>query len=137
LRVAIAAGKFQGVINSAIPIGAWPTSIRLAPPGAIAKGRMANLVVTDGDLLGAKTKVKYVFVEGRRDTQQHDVRGPGLQPCEVTMQRKNISSGVKWGTDRRLFPRGAQSATTSRRRDDGDGGRRTIVGAAPAVPAIA
>jgi imidazolonepropionase-like amidohydrolase len=34
--------------------------------GAIEKGRIANLVVTDGDLLGAKTKVKYVFVEGRR-----------------------------------------------------------------------
>jgi len=34
--------------------------------GAIEKGRMANLVVTDGDLLGAKTKVKYVFVEGRK-----------------------------------------------------------------------
>jgi imidazolonepropionase-like amidohydrolase len=34
--------------------------------GAIEKGRIANLVVTDGDLLGPKTKVKYVFVEGRR-----------------------------------------------------------------------
>jgi imidazolonepropionase-like amidohydrolase len=34
--------------------------------GAVERGRIANLVVTDGDLLGAKTKVKYVFVEGRR-----------------------------------------------------------------------
>lgn len=34
--------------------------------GAIEKGRMANLVVTDGDLLKARTRVKYVFVEGRR-----------------------------------------------------------------------
>ena len=34
LRVAIAAGKFQGVISSETPIGAWPTSMRLAPAGA-------------------------------------------------------------------------------------------------------
>ena len=34
--------------------------------GAIERGRTANLVVTDGDVLAAKTKVKYVFVEGRR-----------------------------------------------------------------------
>jgi imidazolonepropionase-like amidohydrolase len=34
--------------------------------GAIERGRIANLVVTDGDLLGEKTTVKYVFVEGRR-----------------------------------------------------------------------
>ncbi len=34
--------------------------------GAIETGRIANIVVTDGDLLGAKTKIKYVFVEGRR-----------------------------------------------------------------------
>jgi imidazolonepropionase-like amidohydrolase len=33
--------------------------------GAVERGRTANLVVTDGDLLGEKTKVKYVFVEGR------------------------------------------------------------------------
>ena len=36
LRVAIAAGKFQGVISSAIPIGACATSIRFAPLGATA-----------------------------------------------------------------------------------------------------
>ena len=34
--------------------------------GAVERGRAANLVVTDGDLLAAKTKVKFVFVEGRR-----------------------------------------------------------------------
>jgi imidazolonepropionase-like amidohydrolase len=34
--------------------------------GAVERGRIANLVVTDGDILSAKTKIKYVFVEGRR-----------------------------------------------------------------------
>jgi Amidohydrolase family len=32
--------------------------------GSIDKGKIANLVVTDGDLFAAQTKVKYVFVDG-------------------------------------------------------------------------
>jgi hypothetical protein len=36
LRVAMAAGKFHGVINSETPIGACWTSIRFVPAGAIA-----------------------------------------------------------------------------------------------------
>ena len=42
LRVAIAAGKFQGVISSAMPIGACATSIRFAPLGATAKSPFAR-----------------------------------------------------------------------------------------------
>jgi len=34
--------------------------------GSIEKGKIANLVVTDGDLFAEKTKVKMVFVDGRR-----------------------------------------------------------------------
>lgn len=34
--------------------------------GSIEKGKMANLVVTDGPLFGEKTRVKYVFVEGAK-----------------------------------------------------------------------
>ena len=34
--------------------------------GSIEKGKIANLVVTDGDIFDEKTKVKYVFVDGRR-----------------------------------------------------------------------
>lgn len=33
--------------------------------GSIAAGKIANLVVTDGDIFGEKTKVKHVFVDGR------------------------------------------------------------------------
>jgi imidazolonepropionase-like amidohydrolase len=32
--------------------------------GSIEKGKIANLVVTDGDLFAEKTKIKYVFVDG-------------------------------------------------------------------------
>jgi imidazolonepropionase-like amidohydrolase len=34
--------------------------------GSIEPGKIANLVVTDGDLWDEKTKVKMVFVDGRR-----------------------------------------------------------------------
>jgi imidazolonepropionase-like amidohydrolase len=34
--------------------------------GSIEKGKIANLVVTDGDLFGEKTKIKMVFVDGKR-----------------------------------------------------------------------
>lgn len=34
--------------------------------GSIEKGKIANLVVADGDLFNEKTKVKFVFVDGKR-----------------------------------------------------------------------
>jgi imidazolonepropionase-like amidohydrolase len=34
--------------------------------GSIEKGKMANLVVTDGDLLEARTHVRYLFIDGRQ-----------------------------------------------------------------------
>jgi imidazolonepropionase-like amidohydrolase len=34
--------------------------------GSIEKGKIANLVITDGDIFDEKTKVKYVFVDGAR-----------------------------------------------------------------------
>ena len=33
--------------------------------GSIEPGKIANLVVTDGDIFNEKTKVKHVFVDGR------------------------------------------------------------------------
>jgi len=36
--------------------------------GSIEKGKIANLVVTDGDIFDEKTKIKFVFVDGRKFT---------------------------------------------------------------------
>jgi hypothetical protein len=36
--------------------------------GSIENGKIANLVVTDGDIFDEKTKIKYVFVDGRKFT---------------------------------------------------------------------
>ena len=34
--------------------------------GSIEAGKMANLVITDGDLLDARTHVRYLFINGRQ-----------------------------------------------------------------------
>jgi imidazolonepropionase-like amidohydrolase len=34
--------------------------------GSIDVGKIANLVVADGDLFADQTKIKYVFVDGRK-----------------------------------------------------------------------
>lgn len=34
--------------------------------GSIERGKLANLVITDGDLLEARTNVRYLFIEGRQ-----------------------------------------------------------------------
>jgi imidazolonepropionase-like amidohydrolase len=40
--------------------------------GSIDKGKIANLVVTEGDLFQDRTKVKYVFVDGMKFEPQAD-----------------------------------------------------------------
>lgn len=42
--------------------------------GSIEKGKIANLVVTEGDLFSEKMKIKYVFVDGRRFTVREPER---------------------------------------------------------------
>lgn len=46
--------------------------------GSLEKGKIANVIVTDGDLFGEKTNVKHVFVDGRPvtlDVSGSDSRG--------------------------------------------------------------
>ena len=40
--------------------------------GSVEKGKIANLIITDGDLFNEKTKIKLVFVDGRR----FEIRAP-------------------------------------------------------------
>jgi imidazolonepropionase-like amidohydrolase len=49
--------------------------------GSIDKGKIANLVVTDGDLFQDRTKVKYVFVDGVKYEPQAD-SGPARNSVE-------------------------------------------------------
>jgi hypothetical protein len=45
--------------------------------GSIEKGKIANLVVTKGDLFREKTEVKYVFVDGAKYEPIAEAAGPG------------------------------------------------------------
>jgi imidazolonepropionase-like amidohydrolase len=44
--------------------------------GSIDKGKIANLVVADGDLFADRTKVKYVFVDGNKFEPMEDTTAP-------------------------------------------------------------
>ena len=69
--------------------------------GSIENGKIANLVVTDGDLFDKKTKVKIVFVDGRK----YEVRET-LRPSEPP---KGDLSG-KWNLSF-TTPQGQEEAT--------------------------
>jgi hypothetical protein len=47
--------------------------------GSIENGKIANLVVTDGDLFDEKTKIKFVFVDGKR-FESHEPEKPKDAP---------------------------------------------------------
>jgi hypothetical protein len=69
--------------------------------GSIEKGKIANLVVTDGDLFDKKTKVKIVFVDGRK----FEVREP-LRPSEPP--KGDLTGKWKLSTN---TPNGAEELT--------------------------
>jgi len=69
--------------------------------GSIEVGKIANLVVADGDLFNEKTKVKMTFVDGRR----YEVHEPG-RPTEPP----TVRLAGKWKLTVNA-PQGAQEAT--------------------------
>jgi imidazolonepropionase-like amidohydrolase len=69
--------------------------------GSIEKGKIANLVVADGDLFNEKTKIKFVFVDGRR----YEIR----EPEKPKDPPKGDISG-KWKLSY-ITPEGAEEST--------------------------
>src|SRR5437016_45432 len=86
--------------------------------GSIENGKIANLVVTDGDLFEEKTKIKFVFVDGRRfevrepekpkEPPKGDItgkwklsyttpEGPEESTAELTMDKDGTISGTVSG----------------------------------------
>jgi imidazolonepropionase-like amidohydrolase len=61
--------------------------------GSIAPGKLANLMVTDGDLFNEKTKVKHVFVDGRW-FEIHE-EAPAEKPGEGKKDDDSSSSGKR------------------------------------------
>ncbi len=48
--------------------------------GTIEKGKIANLLVTKGDLFGDKTEVKYIIVDGKKFEPEPEPEPPGAGP---------------------------------------------------------
>ncbi|MFQ5927821.1 MAG: amidohydrolase family protein [Terriglobia bacterium] len=69
--------------------------------GSLEVGKIANLVVTDGDLFAEKTKVKMVFIDG----QKYEIREPGRPEAPPTV---NLTG--KWALSVET-PRGVQEST--------------------------
>ncbi|MGB6482427.1 MAG: amidohydrolase family protein [Candidatus Acidiferrales bacterium] len=61
--------------------------------GSIEQGKIANLVVTDGDIFGEKTKIKDVFVDGMR-YQIHE-EPPAGPPGGKPMPMQQSAEGVQ------------------------------------------
>ncbi len=72
-------------IDAGLPADAALRAMTLAPAeilgvadtlGSIEPGKVANLVVADGDLFAERTKIKYVFVDGRKFTVPEEEARP-------------------------------------------------------------
>jgi imidazolonepropionase-like amidohydrolase len=75
--------------------------------GSIEPGKIANLVITDGDLFAEKTKVKLVFIDGRKFEAREPVR-----PTDATTSTAGpaVTMTGKW-TLSVTTPQGPQQAT--------------------------
>ena len=62
---AVTAGLSPDAAVRALTINAATIAGAGARLGSLEKGKIANIVVTDGDLFGEKTTIKHVFVDGR------------------------------------------------------------------------
>jgi imidazolonepropionase-like amidohydrolase len=61
----VAAGVSRDVVLAALTINAATIAGAADAMGSIERGKIANLVVTDGDLFEEKTAIAHVFVAGR------------------------------------------------------------------------
>ena len=71
--------------------------------GSIAPGKIANLVVTDGDIFNEKTKVKHVFVDGRW-FEIHEEETPPEKPGDKSPsddedEGRRERSGKEWADE--------------------------------------
>lgn len=66
VRVAVERGLAPEAALKALTLDAAMLAGAASRLGSVEKGKRANLVVTDGDLFTGNTKVRYVFVGGRR-----------------------------------------------------------------------
>ena len=88
--------------------------------GSIDKGKIANLVVADGDLFNEKTKIKFVFVDGRRFDVHEPEKPRDLPKGDITGKWKltyTTPEGAEESTlDLTMASDGSISGTTTGKR---------------------
>jgi Amidohydrolase family len=88
--------------------------------GSIETGKIANLVITDGDPFDEKTKIKYVFVDGRRFTIHEPEKPKDPPKGDLTGKWKlayNTPEGAEESTaDLTMAADGSLSGTVSGKR---------------------
>jgi len=77
--------------------------------GSIESGKIANLIVTDGDIFDEKTKIKFVFVDGRKftirepekpkDAPKGDLTGKWKLSYDTPEGPEEASADISMGTD--------------------------------------
>lgn len=77
VRKAIAAGLPRDTALAALTIRAAEIAGAADQLGSIEAGKIANLVVSEGDLLGDSARIRMVFVDGRRYTVEPPARAAG------------------------------------------------------------
>ena len=82
--------------------------------GSVETGKIANLVITDGDLFAEKTKVKMVFVDGRkfdvRDTPPPARNGDSTSTGAAPTSAAATTMAGRWNLTA-TTPNGARNAT--------------------------
>ena len=88
--------------------------------GSIENGKIANLVVTDGDLFDEKTKIKIIFVDGQRfeahepekpkDAPKGNISGKWKLALHHARRPRGIHRGLRDGQRRHAFRHGDQQA---------------------------
>jgi hypothetical protein len=107
-------------IEAGLPADVALRALTLAPAevfgvadrlGSIDAGKIANLVVADGDLFDDKTKVKMVFVDGRLFEIKEQAPRPAASPAAGTTAAAGNLAGT-WSLTINT-PQGVQPATAT------------------------
>ena len=130
VRKAIAAGLPRDVALEALTIRPAEIAGVGAQLGSIEPGKIANLVVTEGDLLGDSAKVRAVFVDGARyevvapPPAAHGRGAAGTGPPAEVGGTWDVSVTTPQGSNPATMTRDAERYVVHRPGDVGDGKRR-------------
>jgi imidazolonepropionase-like amidohydrolase len=123
VRKAVAAGLPRAAALEAMTIRAAEVAGVGRQLGSIEGGKIANLLVTEGDLLGDSAKVRYVFVDGERyEVVAAPARGRGRGGSDSAM----VQVGGIWDV-RTSSPQG-ENAGVLTLTQDGNNLRGTMAG---------